>query len=151
MYVYGKYPFEIFAYCIMDNHNHLLLRSHEVPLGTLMAILNKRYSDYFRKKHNYTGQIYENRYYSKEVSAPTGLLNVSAYIHRNPIETKLPMVQSMEHYYYSSYKYYHHNTQSPYPFLNLRLLPDLMQVGNHEKLKTYTQYCIQYKPKAKTH
>src|SRR5690606_34201291 len=41
-YVFEKYYFEIYAFCIMTNHNHLLLRSHEVPLGKLMAILNKR-------------------------------------------------------------------------------------------------------------
>ena len=39
---------------------------------------------------------YENRYYSKEIIDPIGLLNVSAYIHRNPIETTKPMVNAME-------------------------------------------------------
>ncbi|WP_445661434.1 transposase [Bacillus sp. FSL K6-3431] len=150
MYAYGKYRFEIYAFCIMNNHNHLLLRSYEVPLGKLMAIINKRYSDYFRKKYNYTGQIYENRYYSKEISSPTGLLNISAYIHRNPLETKIPIVQAMEHYLYSSYKYYYHNLQSHHPFLNLRLLPDLMPVEKQKRLKAYTQYCVQYKSKKNT-
>ncbi|CAM4114872.1 transposase [Lederbergia lenta] len=144
-YVYGKYQFEIYAFCIMNNHNHLLLRSYEAPLGKLMAIVNKRYSDYFRKKYNYTGQIYESRYFSKEIGPPTGLLNVSAYIHQNPLETKIPIVQAMEQYLYSSYQYYYHDIPSPFPFLNLHLLPRLMPVEK-QKLKAYTQYCIQYKP-----
>ncbi|MCM3709188.1 hypothetical protein [Sporosarcina luteola] len=49
-------------------------------------------------KYNYVGQIYQNRYYSIEVVDPIGLLNVGSYIHRNPIETKEPMVDSMENY-----------------------------------------------------
>lgn len=144
-YVYEKYEFEIFAYCIMNNHNHLLLRSPEVPLGKLMAILNKRYSDYYRKKYNYTGQIYENRYYSKEINDPVGLLNVSAYIHHNPIETKTPMVTAMEQYPFSSYQYYYYNYYSPYPFVNLQLLPTFLPDEKLNKRKAYTLYCIQYK------
>ena len=143
-YVYEKYSFEIYAYCIMNNHTHLLLQSHEVPLGKLMAILNKRYSDYFRKKYDYTGQIYENRYFSKEIIGYMSLLNVSAYIHRNPLETKTPIVQTMEQYLFSSYHYYFHNRQSPYPFLNLTLLPNLIPGEQPDKLQAYIKYCIQY-------
>ncbi len=147
MYVFEKYYFEIYAFCIMTNHNHLLLRSHEVPLGKLMAILNKRYSDYFRKKYNYTGQIYENRYFSKEINNPIRQLNASAYIHRNPIETKVPIVKAMEDYPHSSYQYYFHNTKPPFPFLNLQYLPSLLPHEAHNNKKAYTQYCIDYDPK----
>src|SRR4051794_10669059 len=69
-FVYFKFPYELYAYCIMTNHVHFLLKSPIVPLGKLMAPINRRYSDYYRKKHNYTGQIYENRYYSKEIADP---------------------------------------------------------------------------------
>jgi len=99
------------------NHIHLLIQSPDVPLHNIMTPLNRRYSDYYRKKHNYTGQIYENRYFSKEILDLTGLLHVSRYIHRNPIETKTPMVEALEQYGYSSYPSYFHNTRSAYPFL----------------------------------
>jgi len=143
-YVYFKYPFELYAYCIMTNHVHFLLKSPIVPLGKLMTPINRRYSDYYRKKHNYTGQIYENRYYSKEVIDPNSLLNVSAYIHRNPIETKTPMVEVMEHYPYSSYHNYFYNTQSPHPFINLELLPSFLPIGSDKTKKAYAAYCVEY-------
>ncbi|MGN4124008.1 transposase [Lysinibacillus sphaericus] len=51
-YAHQKYPFSIVVYCIMTNHFHLLIRSPEVPLGKVMAIINRRYSDYFKKNTN---------------------------------------------------------------------------------------------------
>ncbi|MFS0576672.1 transposase [Sporosarcina sp. 179-K 3D1 HS] len=140
-FVNGKFPFELYAYCIMTNHAHLLLRSPIVPLGKLMAPLNRRYSDYCRKRHGYVGQIYQNRYFSKEVIDATGLLQVSSYIHRNPIETKQPMVRSMELYPHSSYKYYFHERQSPYPYLIINLLPSLLPPGWERTPQGYAKYC----------
>ncbi|MDN4605910.1 transposase [Sporosarcina highlanderae] len=140
-FVNGKYPFELFAYCIMSNHVHLLIRSRLVPLGKIMMRLNRRYSDYYRKKYNYVGQIYQNRYYSKEIVDSIGLLNVGSYIHRNPIETKEPMVNSMEHYRYSSYQYYFYEQNSPHAFLNLKLLPSLLPVGWEKTGREYARYC----------
>jgi len=142
-FVFDKYPFRLFAYCIMSNHIHLLIQSPVVPLHKIMTPLNRRYSDYYRKLHNYTGQIYENRYFSKEILDSTGLIHVSRYIHRNPIETKTPMVQALEHYPYSSFPTYFHNIKSPYPFLNLQLLPSLMPPGIEKTAQAYAKYCIE--------
>ncbi|MEK5067158.1 transposase [Sporosarcina sp. FSL K6-1508] len=144
-FVNDKYPFEIYAYCIMTNHVHFLIRSRIVPLGKLMAPLNRRYSDYYRKKHNYFGQIYQNRFYSKEVSDRMGLLNVGAYIHRNPIETTKPMVTALEHYPYSSYPYYFQHKQNPYKFLQLALLPSLLPEGREKTAAEYAKYCLEYR------
>lgn len=142
-FVYDKYPFELYAYCVMSNHVHLLMRSRHVPLGEIMGPLNKRYSDYYRKKHRYVGQIYQNRYYSKEIDDPQGLLYVSAYIHRNPIETKQPMVEAMEHYPYSSYRYYYYDQKSPYPFLDMYLLPSLLPPDRERTAQEYARFCLE--------
>lgn len=140
-YTYQKHPFSIMTYCVMSNHYHLLIRSPEVPLGTVMAIINRRYSDYFKKKYHYTGQLYERRYFAELVSSSTSLLAVSRYIHRNPIETTTPMVEKMEHYLYSSFHYYKLDTPSPYPFLNTTLLLDYLPQTSVPPLQSYCQYC----------
>ncbi|WP_343751539.1 transposase [Lentibacillus halophilus] len=124
--VYYKYPFEVHAYCIMTNHVHFLLRSPHVSLGTLMSLINKRYSDYYRHRYHFTGQIYQNRYYSKEVPLPGGMVEVSDYIHRNPIETEVPMVSQLHMYPYSSFPLYYHQRTSPYPFIQLDVLRSIM-------------------------
>lgn len=148
-YVHLKYPYEIYAYCLMTNHSHLLLQSTLVPLGKIMGQINKRYSDYYRKRHNYRGPIYEARYYAKEVMDPIGLLNIGAYIHRNPIETKIPMVKDMQYYPYSSYPYYYSNKTNPHAFLNLSLLPSLLPAGIKKTAKEYAKYCEMWQPVTK--
>lgn len=122
-YTHSKYPFHIIAFCIMTNHYHLLIQSPHVQLGKLMGIINKRYSDYYRKKYNHTGFLYESRYWAEMVSTPGALLRVSRYIHRNPIETAPPIVTTLEDYPYSSYPFYKNNVPSHFPFLNLTQLP----------------------------
>ncbi|WP_449441886.1 transposase [Ureibacillus acetophenoni] len=53
-YVYDKYSYTLVAYCLMNNDFHLLIRS-EVPLSKVMMVINRRYSDYYKKKYRYTG------------------------------------------------------------------------------------------------
>lgn len=140
-YAYDKYPFTIIAFCIMTNHYHLLLRSPEVPPGKTMAILNRRYTDYYKKKYRYSGFLYDSRYYAKMITSPDDLLFVSRYIHRNPIETKMPMVERLERYKHSSYPYYYTETESPYPFLDLTLLPSLLPPSYEKNAAGYSAYC----------
>ena len=106
-----------------------------------MAIINRRYSDYFKKKYHFTGQLYERRYFAELVPSPTSLLAVSRYIHRNPIETKTPIVKKMEHYPYSSFHYYKLDIPSPYPFLNTALLQDNLPQNTVPPRQAYCQYC----------
>lgn len=131
-YVFDKYPFTIISYCIMTNHYHLLIRSSEVPLSKIMMLVNKRYTDYYKKKYNFCGQLYEKRYYAEAVLSADSLLEVSRYIHRNPIETKIPMVKFMEHYPYSSYRYYKYNQLPPYSFIDTTLLMTLFKLPTEQ-------------------
>ena len=94
---YKKSNFIIIAYCIMNNHYHLLIRSPETPLSEVMLSINKTYSEYFKRKYNYFGQLYETRFFSSMVSDPIGLLNVSSYIHQNPLTTSKAMTNKMEY------------------------------------------------------
>ena len=131
-YVFDKYPFTIISYCIMTNHYHLLIRSSEVPLSKIMMLVNKRYTDYYKKKYNFCGQLYEKRYYAEVVLSADSLLEVSRYIHRNPIETKTPMVKFMEHYPYSSYRYYKYDQLPPYSFIDTTLLTTLFKLQTEQ-------------------
>lgn len=141
--IYEKYPFIIVAYCFMSNHYHLLIRSPSVHLSKIMMIANKRYSDYFQRKHDTSGQLYEKRYYSSSVTTGIGLLEVSRYIHQNPLNTKIPLVKKMEHYPYSSYQYYKMNKSSPYPFLNTDILIQSFPFVSQRTLEYFCTYTEQ--------
>lgn len=142
-YAHDLYQFEIVSYCIMNNHYHLLIRSPEVPLSQVMMLVNKRYTDYYKKKYRFSGQLYEKRYFSEVVEDAQGVLEVSRYIHRNPIETKTPMVDQMEQYPYSSYRFYKYQQAIEYPFLNLELLPTLFKTQPQQSLKYFCEFTEQ--------
>lgn len=106
-----------------------------------MGYINRRYSDSYKKKYKHTGFLYESRYFADMVTNPQDLLKVSRYIHRNPIDTTVPMVNRMEDYLYSSFYLYKNNSRSPYPFLNLDLLPSLLQEAHELVPEVYCRYC----------
>lgn len=140
-YTYEKYPFILSAYCIMTNHYHLLIRSPEVPLSKIMSIVNRRYSDYYKKRYHYTGQLYESRFYSELVSTPMSMLRVSRYIHRNPINTKTPMVNEIEEYPYSSYPIFKTANYNPYSFVNINPLIECFQYPFLQTIEDYFHFC----------
>lgn len=144
-YTYAKYPFRVIAYCLMNNHYHLLIRSPKVPLADIMALINRRYSGYFKRKYNYFGQLYETRYFASMVSDPISLLNVSSYIHQNPINTTRKIIRNMESYSYSSYQYYFHPIKSPHPFLDTDLLPTIINTYPEIKETNYCSYCENFR------
>ncbi|EIM07143.1 hypothetical protein A1A1_07417 [Planococcus antarcticus DSM 14505] len=140
-YAHEKYPFTMLAYCLMTNHYHLLIRSSEVPLGKLMALINKRYSDYYKKKYNYCGYFYESRYYAGKAITHKSILAISRYVHRNPINTNEPMVEDMKDYPHSSYRLYAESLCSPYEFLDLSYLPTILPPPYSSCIADYLLYC----------
>jgi len=53
-----------YAWVLMDNHVHLLLRTGRVPIATLMRRLLTGYAQYFNRRHKRHGQLFQNRYKS---------------------------------------------------------------------------------------
>lgn len=143
-YTYAKHPFTLLAYCIMSNHYHLIIRS-ETNLSKIMAYINRRYSDYYSKRYDHVGRIYEKRYYSGLIQSPQALLSISSYIHRNPIDTTIPLVQNMEDYPYSSFMYYKHNNLTPPPFMNTNLIATYLPNPLTKTNESYCLYCLAYK------
>ena len=140
-YAHMKHPFQLVAYCVMTNHYHLLLKSSMAPLGKVMGLINRRYTDYYKKKYNYSGYLYDSRYFAKQADSPAALLKISRYIHRNPIETVVPMVSRMEDYCYSSFHFYKGEKPPCYEFLDLKTLPSLLPPSYMKSNHEYCRYC----------
>jgi REP element-mobilizing transposase RayT len=102
--LHQKIPFELASYCLMTNHYHLQLRSEEASLSKLMALINKRYANYYNTRYRLTGHVFEKRFYDTIIEDKNGMIEVSRYIHENPVEAK--MVKRAEHYPWSSYYLY---------------------------------------------
>lgn len=138
-----RFEFTMVAFCIMTNHFHLLIRSED-ELSRIMSRINRRYSDYYSKRYQHVGRIYQRRYYAKAIEDPHVLLIVSRYIHRNPLETKVPMVVDLSQYPYSSYPNYEQPSLVLPPYLDLSTLPQLLDTPFTKDTEGYCRYCLEH-------
>ncbi|MCI8617677.1 MAG: hypothetical protein HFJ60_05525 [Clostridia bacterium] len=96
---------KIIAFCIMDNHVHLLVYIDKIQyLSKMMSRINTSYAIYYNKILNREGYVFKNRYYTQEIMDEKHLFNTLSYIHKNPVKAK--MVENEIDYMYSSYKDY---------------------------------------------
>ena len=76
---------DCFAWAILDNHTHLLLRTGSVPLGVFMSRLLTGYAGWFNRKYKRHGQLFQNRYKSILCQEDPYLKELVRYIHLNPL------------------------------------------------------------------
>lgn len=102
-----RYQFELYAYCIMPNHVHLVIKDCKNCLENIMKSINIRYSAYFNKKYERVGHLFQNRFLSKKVETDRYLMTLHRYIHQNPEKANIART---DEYKWSSYKdYIYHN------------------------------------------
>ena len=147
LYTHERYPFTILAWCFMTNHYHILIKPKEDSLSKIMSMVNRRYSYSYSKRYNHVGRIYQKRFFAKEIASAHGLLVVSSYIHRNPIQTSTPLVARLAHYPYSSFPYYWDEDLPAPPFLDRYFLSTLMPFPHEKTNAAYCQYCLKYRQK----
>lgn len=133
-----KSPFELASYCLMTNHFHLLMRSEYQSISKVMSLINKRYADYYNTKYNLTGHVFEKRFFDKIIASPIDMLEVSRYIHLNPV--KAGIVTTPENYRWSSYRYYRYTGKDP--LLNKNAILKFFSGNNLEKRQKYEQFML---------
>ena len=108
-----QYDIILYAYVLMNNHYHLLVRTRHANLSRFMQRLNTSYALYSRYKHKKPGHRLEGRYKAKLVQGDEYLLTLTRYIHLNPIKVRAMLnlertarVRYLEQYEWSSYRGY---------------------------------------------
>ncbi len=132
-----QFGLEILAYCLMGNHYHLLLRTPLANLGRCMRHINGVYTQRYNKLKKTDGSLFRGRYKAILVEADNYLLQVSRYIHRNPIETKTPLVKSLADYVASSYPAYINEVSTP-TWLNRDFVLSAQSAG--KKYQAYKRF-----------
>ena len=79
----------LYAWCLMANHFHLFLRTGLVPLSRLLQGLLGGYVDFFNRRHDRSGHLFQNRFKSTLVEAERYGLELVRYIHLNPVRSRL--------------------------------------------------------------
>jgi putative transposase len=77
------------AYCLMDNHVHLLLETPEANLGAGMQRLHSLYAQTFNERHRRSGHVFQGRYGAVRMLSDEQLWTAVAYIVRNPVDAGL--------------------------------------------------------------
>jgi REP element-mobilizing transposase RayT len=98
-----KSKFKVIGYCLMNTHVHLLLQESE-EIGVSMKRITVSYVQWFNRKYNRVGHLFQNRYRSEPIEDERYLMAVLRYIHQNPI--KAGIVKEASKYSWSSYNQY---------------------------------------------
>ncbi|MDA3894657.1 MAG: transposase [Desulfobacteraceae bacterium] len=118
-----RFQIDVFAYVLMGNHYHLLLKTHKGNLSKSMQWLGTTYTRKFNNRHRRSGHLFQGRYKSILVESDLYLMRLSCYIHRNPLRAGI--VKRLSDYTWSSYLSYGYARKTP-EWLKIVLLLGLM-------------------------
>lgn len=119
----------LFAWCLMDNHVHLVAKATLPKLSFAMKSINCSYAQHFNKKHERVGHLFQDRFKSEPIETDESLLQVVRYVHRNPLEAGI--TQTLD-YRWSSYEEYFGNMR---PICSTKTITDI--AGGTAALKRF--------------
>jgi putative transposase len=135
--------YELFAYCLMDNHIHLLLKEGEETVQKSLKRIGVSYAYYFNKKYSRVGHVFQDRFRSEAVEDDIYFLAVANYIHNNPV--KAGIVEKAIDYPWSSFREY--IKPGIYSELvNRQLLLDMFSHNEEKAIKELIEFTKQMTP-----
>lgn len=135
----SQYQFVIHAFCQMGNHYHLLVETLDGKLARGMRQLNGIYSQYFNRRHQLVGHVFQGRYKAILVEKHSYLREVARYVVLNPVRAKL--VSSPEDWPWSSYNYTCSDIPAP-TWLDTKWLLATFSVQAHEAIDAYRRFVL---------
>jgi len=127
-----RYEVDVFAYALMGNHYHLLIKTNRANLSKSMQWLGLTYTRRFNLRHSRSGHLFQGRFKSIIVQNEAYLMGLSCYIHRNPLRAGI--IKRLADYSWSSYKSYAYSRKYP-DWLKTKLI--LSQFKETDKTKAY--------------
>jgi putative transposase len=106
-----RYNAVIHAFCLMDNHYHLLLETPSANLPQIMRHINGAYTTYFNVKRGRSGHLFQGRYKAILVDKDTYAKELSRYIHLNPVRAHMAKIPG--DYQWTSYNAYIGESAAP--------------------------------------
>ncbi|MDT8858927.1 transposase [Alkalihalobacillus sp. MEB130] len=81
--------FQLYGYCLMNNHVHLLMREGDEPLSLILKRISSSYVYWYNNKYDRFGHLFQERFKSENVEDRAYFLTVLRYIHQNPLKAGL--------------------------------------------------------------
>ena len=98
------YDFRLYAWCLMPNHIHLMIKEENEPVSSIIQKTMIRFVYRYNSKYERCGHLFQDRFRSETVESEQYFLTLIRYIHLNPVKAGLCV--DPEDYPYSSYPYY---------------------------------------------
>jgi REP element-mobilizing transposase RayT len=129
-----RFAMSVYAYVLMGNHYHLMVQTERANLKKAMHWFGTTYTQRFNIRHSRNGHLFQGRYKSILVQNDAYLLQLSCYIHRNPLRAGI--VKRLADYRWSSYLSYAYGRKAP-EWLQTQLI--LSQFKNEDRYKSYRE------------
>jgi putative transposase len=139
----GKYKIKIYAYCLMDNHSHLMIDANGADISKVMHAINLSYARYYNKKYNRYGHLFQDRFKSKVIKNNGYSVRLSAYIHKNPYSME-EYKNRIEQYEYSSLGIYMGIRRDVMKILDKGYLLGMFSSIKADAVKLYFEYMRNY-------
>ncbi len=133
-----KYNFLLYAYCLMDNHVHLLIDDNGNDISMLVKSINISYVYYFNRKYKRCGHLFQDRFRSELIDNDGYLLEVSRYIHNNPVRAGI--VKEPPEYRWSSYSIYTGRVKDICGLIDKGRILDIFSSNRVKAVKEYAQF-----------
>lgn len=132
-----RYGAVIHGYCLMSNHYHLLMETPCGNLSQVMQHINGAYTNYFNAKRGRSGHLFQGRYKAILVEADAYALELSRYVHLNPVRAGICAVP--EEYRWASYRDYVGLREAP-TWLGTTFILGLFGTTKEAAQKSYRQF-----------
>lgn len=129
-----KSGYEVYAYCLMGNHVHILLKVIKEPLEQVMRRICGRYVYWYNLKYNRIGSLFQGRFKSEPVEDDTYFLTVIRYIHQNPV--KAGLAYTTKDYKWSSFNEYIKNAE----FIDIDFALNIFHSDTEKARKLFIEY-----------
>lgn len=100
-----EFHMDVLAFCLMDNHVHLLIHPNGADISKIMRKINNSYAKYYNKKYERKGHLFYERFKNKSIKDENYLIRVSTYIHNNAKDIN-EYSDKIDEYPFSSLGYY---------------------------------------------
>lgn len=133
--------FTVYAFCIMNNHAHLLLKVENEGLARIMKRINTSYAYYYNNKYLRIGHVFQDRFKSEAIENDRYFLAAIRYIHNNPV--KAGIVKAPGHYKWSSYGSYTGEGSLEGGIIEKDMVLKMFSSDNDKALELFVEYMNQ--------
>lgn len=108
--------FYLYAYCIMNNHAHLVVKEFKESVSKTMKRITTSYASYFNLKYRRVGHVFQDRFKSEVIKDDSYLLSAIRYVHNNPVKAN---IARRDDYPWSSYHEYVDSSVKPVEIIEI--------------------------------